>query len=450
MGTMRQAALALAAGGILFAAVPAVGDPAAGGLRRDAVVRAVEAARPSVVNVNAEEDLVRANPFSRYGDSLFDRFFQDFFESAPRRPGRSRSLGSGVIIDPAGFILTNEHVVARASRISVTLADERTFDARIVGSDPDHDLAVLKVDAGGPLPSLGIGTSVDLMIGEKVIAIGNPFGLSHTVTTGVVSATRRSLRTGEGRVYYDFVQTDAAINPGNSGGPLLNIDGHLVGINTAIYAKGDGIGFAIPADVALRVVEDLVRFGEVKPVWLELAAGGLRRGEGSAEAGGGVAVLRLLSDGAGRKAGLKVGDVILKVGEERVKSAGEYHFRIGRYSAGDLIPLEVLRGRKTVDFIVRAETPDDGTVRRMAWEWLGLEAGEDRYGLGVKRVRRGSPAAGIGLRAGDRLLQVEGEEVSRDENLTHALFPALRKGSVLFLIQRNQYGYYVTLKIPEG
>ena len=244
------------------------------------MVRAVEKARPTVVNVNTEEE-VAVSPFGGGGDPIFDRFFRDFFEAAPRRRVASRSLGSGVIVDPRGYILTNEHVVARASRISVTLADERTYPAKLVGTDPDHDLAVIKVDAKEPFPAVETGDSDRLLIGEQVIAIGNPFGLTHTVTTGVVSATRRSIRTGQGRLYYDFVQTDAAINPGNSGGPLLDITGRMIGVNTAIYSEGMGIGFAIPAAVARRVVEDLVRYGQVQAVWVGLAVGDARERPGS-------------------------------------------------------------------------------------------------------------------------------------------------------------------------
>src|SRR5262249_42984734 len=183
----------------------------------------------------------------------------------PRRFTRA-SLGSGVIVASDGTILTNEHVVLRASRIHVTLADEREFDAKLVGADADSDLAVLRVTAGKALPSVTLGSSADLMIGETVIAIGNPFGLAHSRTTGRVSAPGRSL-TSEERPYADFLQTDASINPGNSGGPLLDIRGQVIGINTAIYGKAQGIGFAIPVDRARRVMHDLVSYGEVRRPW---------------------------------------------------------------------------------------------------------------------------------------------------------------------------------------
>ena len=174
-----------------------------------------------------------------------------------------------MVIDAEGHILTNEHVVGRADRIRVSIADGREFDATLIGADPNNDIAVLKVETDEDLPWIPLSTSDDLMVGEPVIAIGNPFGLSNTVTTGVISATNRSIRT-EHAVYHGFLQTDASINPGNSGGPLLNAEGKLIGINTAVYDGGQGIGFAIPIDVARRVVRELIAHGEVTPVWLGL------------------------------------------------------------------------------------------------------------------------------------------------------------------------------------
>jgi serine protease Do len=412
-------------------------------LRRDAVVQAVERSRPAVVNINAEEELVRRNPFRGFGDPFFDRFFSDFFDSSPPRRRRTRSLGSGVIIDPKGYILTNEHVVARTSRIRVTLSDERSFEAKMVGADPDHDLAVLKIESEDALPSIAVGTSSRLLIGEKVIAIGNPFGLSHTVTTGVVSATERSIRTSGGTVYYNFIQTDAAINPGNSGGPLLDITGNMIGINTAIYAQGQGIGFAIPADTARRIVDDLVRYGEVRPVWLGMAVGekGGRSGKGS------IVVTRLLRGGGGEKAGLKEGDVIVSVGRDAVRSVGEYRFRVGGYGDGEFVPLVVMRGEREIDFIVRAASPDIRAAEEMAWEWFGIRVDRDRHGLVVKKVRRGTPAAEIGLEPGDRLLEVENAEVGTREEFVEAFLPGGLRGKVLLLVQRGRYGYHITLKL---
>jgi S1-C subfamily serine protease len=239
------------------------GDPF---LRRTTTVRVVERTGPAVVNVTTEQRAAEANPFRPFaGDPIFDRFFQDFFE--PRVPRAEQSLGSGVLIDAQRHVLTNEHVVTRAERIKVSLADGREFGAKLIGADPNNDIAGARGGDAGEAAVDRAGSSADLMVGEPVIAIGNPFGLSHTVTTGVISALGRSLRTDE-RVYHGFLQTDASINPGNSGGPLLNAEGHLVGINTAVYNRAQGIGFAIPIDDARRVVRELIDHGEVSPVWL--------------------------------------------------------------------------------------------------------------------------------------------------------------------------------------
>jgi len=216
--------------------------------RENNVVKAVRKASPAVVNISSQYEIRKnSNPFSGYGmDPMLDKFFRDFFAPELERREKRTSLGSGVIIDGTrGLVLTNTHVVEKATTIRVALNDQREFEATIIGMDPDSDLAVLKIQSDQVLPAIQMGHSDDLMIGESVVAIGNPFGFSHTVTTGVVSSVNRSIKTAD-RVFHKFIQTDASINPGNSGGPLLNINGELIGINTAIYAQAQGIGFAIP------------------------------------------------------------------------------------------------------------------------------------------------------------------------------------------------------------
>ena len=417
-------------------------------LRRDAVVRAVEKARPTVVNVNTEEEVL-VSPFRAGGDPVFDQFFRDFFESAPRRKVTSRSLGSGVIVDPRGYILTNEHVIARASRVSVTLADERTYPAKIVGTDPDHDLAVIKVEAREPLPAVETGDSDRLLIGERVIAIGNPFGLTHTVTTGVVSATRRSIRTGRRRVYYDFIQTDAAINPGNSGGPLLDITGRMIGVNTAVYSEGMGIGFAIPASVARRIVDDLVRYGQVQSVWIGLAVGEAREEEPRAgeRPRGGLPVLRLAVGGPAARAGVEEGDLVVSVGGAPVRSAGEFHYQVGRRGAGEAVEIGLLRGKKPLELTVRAEQFTAKVAAGISWEWLGLAVKESRAGLAVAKVKTGGTAAEIGLEPGDLILQVLGEEAKTEEEYAHGVMLAFQRGACPMLVQRGRRGYQITLPV---
>jgi serine protease Do len=336
MANTRAAILTL----LLLAGTAHASAPETDPARRSRVVEAVERARPAVVNISAEQVVVqRPMPFP--SDPFFDQFFRDFFDSRPRRSTRT-SLGSGVVVRSDGTILTNEHVILRGSRVHVTLADGREFEARVVGSDPDSDLAVLHIDAGRSLPYVALGGSDDLMIGETVIAIGNPFGLSHTVTTGVVSAVKRTLQTG-GRTYTDFIQTDASINPGNSGGPLLNILGELIGINTAIYGNAQGIGFAIPVDRARRVMDTLVsgrRAPEPEPNTLAWDLMGLDVREDD----GGLAVARVRSGSAADRVGVQRGDRILGLDGEALDSLDAFGERLQAARGAPGVVLSIGRG----------------------------------------------------------------------------------------------------------
>src|SRR3989454_9686563 len=330
------AALALPA---VAAARGAESDPE----RRSLVVQAVEKASPAVVNVSTEQVVERhASPFPFPQDPFFEDFFRAFIGPRPRRL-KPTSLGSGVIVAADGTIMTSVHGIERASRIHVTLADQREFDATLVGADADADIAVVRVKAGGDLPHIPFGSSADLMIGETVIAIGNPFGLSHTVTTGVVSAVGRSLHE-EDRTYTDFIQTDASINPGNSGGPLLDIKGELIGINTAIYGKAQGIGFAIPVDRARRVMKDLISYGEVRHAWIGLVVQdltpdlaqhfGVRRG---------VVVAQVEPKSPAEAAGIERGAAITKVNGRDTASRDEFEQRIADHAEGDHLTLTLRR-----------------------------------------------------------------------------------------------------------
>src|SRR5262249_32356755 len=268
-----------------------------------------------------------------------------FFDSRPRR-FTTTSLGSGVLVGDDGRILTNEHVVLRASKIHVTLIDGREIDAKLLGADADSDIAVLQLKSGGTFPHIRLGTPGDLLIGETVIAIGNPFGLSHTVTTGVVSALGRAVR-GEEHTYTDFIQTDASINPGNSGGPLLNIKGELIGINAAIYGKAQGIGFAIPISRAKRIVEELITHGAVEAPWVGVIVQTLTpelASHFSLKGRQGVRVRGIEPGSPGAKAGLQRGDIILEFNGRPPHSAEEYLQREREYAGGGTLRLRVLRG----------------------------------------------------------------------------------------------------------
>jgi len=417
--------------------------------RRSAIVEAVERVSPAVVNVSTTQVIERrVAPFPHFRDPFFDEFFRDFSE--PRRQRFTRtSLGSGVLVRPDGHILTNQHVVLQASRITVTLADGREFDARLVGSDADSDLAVLKVDSDEPLPAVDMGTSSDLMIGETAIAIGNPFGLSHTVTTGVISATGRSLQAEE-QVYDDLVQTDASINPGNSGGPLINIRGEVVGINTAIYQKAQGIGFAIPIDRARRVVSDLISYGEVQPAWVGIVVQDLTpdlAGHFSAGHRGGVLVRSIEAGSPAAGTDLRRGDVIVSVDGRPVSSVGQWESRLHDHPPGSLLILSVQRdgADRSVELTTRKyplERADE-----LAWQFLGIRLTERRGHLEVSAIRPHSAAADIGMRAGDIIIAIAGRPVRTIDEFRSGFIKVREAQRVLVSVQRGSNVYHVPMPL---
>jgi serine protease Do len=417
--------------------------------RRTAVVDAVEKMSTAVVNISTEQLVERpASPFGRLRDPFFEEFFRDFLE--PRRERYTRtSLGSGVIIRPDGYILTNQHVVLHASRIHVTLIGDREFEASLVGADSDSDLAVLKVRSPSPLPYVEMGSSDDLMIGETVIAIGNPFGLSHTVTTGVVSALGRTLQT-ENQSYYDFIQTDASINPGNSGGPLLNIGGELIGINTAIYQKAQGIGFAVPVNRARRIVDDLISHGEVQLPWVgaivqtltpELARHfGVRRG---------VLVRGVEADSPASRAQLARGDVITAVDDHEVRSSDEYEQRVRDHAIGSDLRLSVSREGEGRLVTIRAIAYPMEKADDLAWQLIGVELRETDSRLVVRRVRSGSGATRIGMQGGDVLVGLAGTPVRTLSAFRKKMIKVRLAQSVLLSVQRGNYVYNIAVPLGD-
>jgi serine protease Do len=420
-------------------------------LRRTAAVEVAEKVGPAVVSVLTETDVQQRSPFEGFrGDPLFERFFRDFFD--PGQPRTTQSLGSGVIIDAEGHVLTNEHVVGRASRIKVSLQDGRELDATLIGADPNNDLAVLKVETAEKLPFVAPGSSADLLVGEPVIAIGNPFGLSHTVTTGVISALDRSIRASEDRAFYGFMQTDASINPGNSGGPLLNAEGSLIGINTAIYQGAEGIGFAIPIDVARRVVDELLRHGEVAPVWLGVNlqdldprlhdALDLPRGTKGA----------LVSDvsrgGPAEKAGLRRGDLVMRASGHAVQTARDFFGIVERTTPGEEVALEIWRDGAKQRLAARAERVSDATVASLAERLLGLSlAPVERGGFQVRSVRPASGAAKIGFQTGDLVLAINGRPLADGEAFRRTVLGLQGRNRALVVVQRGNGRYHVTVPL---
>lgn len=432
--------------------------------RETPVVKAVRKVSPAVVNISSEYEVrKRANPFSGLGVApFFDSFFKDFFDPRLQRRETLTSLGSGVIIDgQRGLILTNAHVIEKTATIQVTLKDEREFEATIVGVDPDSDLAVLKITSPERLPDVQMGHSDDVMIGETVIAIGNPFGFSHTVTTGVVSATHRSVRTDE-RVFHEFIQIDASINPGNSGGPLLNINGELIGINTAIYAKAQGIGFAIPIDRAQRIVADLVRYGEVIQAWIGITVQELDERLArylKMDSVRGALVEFVEPDSPASRAGIHESDVILSVGKQKVHSVDDYRSAVRSIAAGERIEMTVFRSGVehrldvTTD-VYPLERAMDLAFRLMGVHVADIHEGTRRHrpptasrGVVITDLRQGAYLADIGVAPGDVIRQIDEQVLNSVIDFKSAIIRYRMKKSVVILLQREDQLYYITVNL---
>jgi Do/DeqQ family serine protease len=445
--SLAVCALALAVRAGASAQLPRA-DERPGGNRRTPVVAAVERVRAAVVNVSAEE-LVRIREPSR-AQTMGELLYEEFFGRPRTRKGYAvTSLGSGVIVSPQGWVLTNAHVIERGARFRVGLLDGRELIAKVVGADPSTDLAVLKLDAKERLPFLPMARSDDLLIGETVIAIGNPFGLSHTVTTGVVSAVHRNFDAG-GRMLFDFIQTDASINPGNSGGPLLDIDGRLVGINTAIIGeRSAGIGFAIPIDRARRIAEDLVAHGEVREGYLGISVEDLPPREGAPlGAKGGVAVTAVDPGSPAERAGLRRGDAVLAVDGAPVSSAEEFRFRVRDLAIGATARIATSRAGEERAVPVKAEELTGERAESLVARRIGIQLAEERLRggtvLAVRRVTRDSPAARVGVEPGDLVLEVNSTEVTTLAAFRQAAARARRAGRLVLLFRRG----YAAERIP--
>jgi serine protease Do len=406
--------------------------------RRTPIVVVAHNVLPAVVNIQTESTIRR-----REVDPFFDPF--GFFGGGDRTY-TSQSLGSGFVWSSDGIIVTNNHVVEGASRITVNLSDGSQVPAKLIGVDPDSDVAVLRVDASH-LTAAPIGTSSDLMIGETVVAVGNPFGLSGTVTTGVVSALGRSVPSKEaGRTFTDFIQTDASINPGNSGGPLLNIDGKVVGINTAIYANAQGIGFAIPVDRAKKVIQDLLRYGQVRSAWIGAVTATITPEEAKrtgVRATRGAVVARVFGGSPAQSAGLRTGDVITSVSGRPVDSREAFSTYTATVPSGQPVELSVVRGGSSHTVTVRPVDPPRDLGLRMLWEVAGLRVSESR-GVVISEVSGDSRGARIGLAPGDTIVGVNGNPVASTDQLNDELKKSAERSSVVLDVARGRYIYSLT------
>lgn len=430
-------------------------------LRRTPIVIAVEKVSPSVVNISTEKIVQqRYNPFGGMGNDFYDNFFDPYFDRYFTRNYKQQTLGTGVIIDPRGYILTNEHVILRASEITVTMPDDVEYKAQIIGADPKFDLAILKINADKEFPSAKTGDSDSVMIGETVIAIGNPFGLSHTVTTGVLSAIGRSIKTNEGKVFSDFIQTDASINPGNSGGPLLNLNGEIIGINTVIYSDAQGIGFAIPINRAMRAVSELIRFGEIQKTWTGLrvqpVTKQIARHFGLTQLTG-VLISDIINDSPASKAGLQSGDIVLAIDGKSISETDTFKDKISSMLAGDKVPLKIFREEKKITINLKLEAAPLERAGDIGYSRFGFkvtpvtEKIAAQYGLRTVRgtlitdVSNNSPAAETGLQPGDIIHQIGTREIITIDDYKNAVIQAAEQESVFMAIQRKGYLYHIKL-----
>jgi serine protease Do len=430
----------------------------------------VKTLTPAVVNINTTKVVERSgHPFGFHGSPFqhdpFDEFFNRFFGQMPHRKFKQRSLGSGFIISADGYIITNNHVIEDADEIKVTLSDEKDYPARIIGTDVKTDLALLKIEVDHDLPVAELGDSDDLEVGDWVIAIGNPFGLERTVTAGIVSARGRVIGSGP---YDDFIQTDASINPGNSGGPLFNVDGEVVGINTAIVASGQGIGFAIPVNMAKDLLPQL-KTGKVSRGWLgvqiqkvtpELAESfGLKEETGAL-------VADVVADSPAAKAGLKTGDIITAFNGRPVDEMNDLPRMVAAVPPGEKVTVTFLRdGREkrvtvTLGELEKGEMAAAGGDDAGVAEVLGLSVRQVTseiaayYHLSVEQgvvitdVDPDGLGAEGGLRPGDLLLQVNDEKIETVKDFQRAVEKAKQNKLIRFLVQRQHGRLFVVLRLP--
>ncbi len=439
-----------------------------------------ESAGKAVVNINTVKVVQGSNPMEKFGQfrrglpgTPFDDFFRDFDKFFGGQGGgkrKQRSLGSGFVISADGYIVTNHHVIEGADEIGVTLQGEsEPVEAKLVGSDSETDLALLKIEAKKPLPVLEFGDSDSMRVGQWVMAIGNPFGLDHTVTVGIVSAKGRVIGAGP---FDNFIQTDASINPGNSGGPLLDMDGKVIGINSAIVASGQGIGFAVPSNMARTVIGQLKEHKKVSRGWLGVSIQNVDENTAKGlglEGAKGVLVANAMAGDPAAKAGLETGDVILEVDGTAVNSTQELLNKIASHSPGDSVKLTVWRKGRTNSYSVKlgernadklasaGEEQSQGAETALGLSMRPINADEARAlgmdnakGLIVLQVKPDSPAQEADVRAGDVILEANQKEVNTVAAFKSVLDgDAKKKGVVMLLLQRKGQNVFRTIPLPK-
>jgi len=451
---------------------------------QNAFIEIAKRVEPAVVSISATRIVEsRFSPFDDMFKEFFGRdfdFFDRFFEfPSPERKYKQKGLGSGIIIDKKGLILTNEHVIEGAEEIKITLPDKRSFEGKVIGSDPQTDIAIVKIDPGKErLPVAEMGDSDNLEVGQWAIAIGNPFAYQMssseekissqpTVTVGVISALRRSVQISEQRTYEDLIQTDAAINPGNSGGPLVDIEGKIIGINTAILSPSGGnigIGFAIPINLAKEILEDLITKGRVIRGWLGIIiqemTPELAKSFGLSSPCG-VLAGDVVENSPADKGGMRRGDIVLEFDGQEVNTTEELQKIVAKTSPDKRVKVVVIRKRvKKELFIKIGEGKEEKEPEERLECWRGLcvqgltpELSKRYYlkeeeGVIVKEVKKKSPAEEAKIRVGDLIMEINGQKVEGLKEYNQALSKVDKKEDAVFLIKRGRWTLYRVIS-PE-
>ncbi len=453
MNTKTKIGLFILLALLMFPAYSALPQTTETGERFPTLAPMIDKVHPAVVNISTYSSQ-RNNYNPLFNDPFFRRFFnipdQEQLDRQPKR--RQRSAGSGVIVDAQkGIVMTNHHVIKNADEVVVSLADGRSFDAKILGEDADLDIAILEIEDAENLVQVKIADSSELKVGDYVVAIGNPFGLGQTVTTGIVSALGRTGLGIEG--YENFIQTDASINPGNSGGALVNLAGELVGINTAIIAPSGGnvgIGFAIPSNMASASLQQILEHGKVTRgqigIGIQDVTPDLRKAFNLENGQGGVLVANVLEDSPAEKAKLKSGDIIIEVDGKSTSSAGQLRSQIGMKAIGDKVTLTILRDgdRKKIKVAIGDPESFAGINGQLSELLEGVQLQETEDGVLVSNLSANSPAAYSGLRRGDvivganrrKVTDLKSLEKALSQNDSTVLLQVNRRGGSLFIVIR--------------
>ncbi|WP_136523941.1 DegQ family serine endoprotease [Geomonas ferrireducens] len=418
--------------------------------------------KPAVVNISTSKTVgMKKHPNVGPGGDPFQDYFEKFFETPRQHPYKQRSMGSGFIISDDGYLITNNHVVKDADEIKVKLSDGREFKGEVKGRDDKLDLALIKIAAKGHLPVAPLGDSDKIEVGDWVMAIGNPFGLAQTVTAGIISAQGRVIGSGP---YDDFIQTDASINPGNSGGPLFNTDGEVIGINTAIVSGGQGIGFAIPINMAKDILPQLKESGKVTRGWLGVSVQQVTQDLAQSfgmEGEAGALVAEVIKDSPAEKAGVKGGDIILEYDGHHIKEMSELPRRVAATAVGKTVKLVVLRDGKQVPLQVTIEKLKDGEEEDAAvsGDRLGLKVADlsaeraqqlrlqGDKGVLVTDVDADSLAERAGIVEGDVIREINGVRITSVKDYSKSIAAVKKGGYLKMLLKRGEASLFVALRI---